>query len=599
MQPFHFLTRKTCIKTLKTKILQLNYCTVFCFVSTVSTILFAIQIIENQNFVPENCYNYCKLYKQAVHTFHQSQWQTNPFFHIPLRCHVLPYCPMTRPVSPDFHAAVAELCSSDWAPGGIHVPSEQSVYVLRALLPASRTDEGRAALGAFPGAINGLASLLTLSRHGDLNTTLSDLGIRVLRNLCARSPTNQARIADCRIHVLVLERITALLDEEDSEINVEQGVCQLPFFGFAVEFLVNFVTCNTDNANAVWTYAFPTLLERLLRCENHAAASAAAALVHNCIAIVPDRMSDLVKIWSGKDGNKSITGTLVQQLRKESEAENGGETFSWSYMIIRRLIGASLVSSCFEALGPTMEVLTTSSRHKFSEDQETLLQFLEASASKTAESAVDDDANAIIFPESSLLFFGTLMEAAFFQKDGTMLRISSSIVGSVILISEDSVTLENLRLSCVKIAVHVLQALKSDKNGMHDGSSHDDETRVVFEGNTPMSGLRGVMIRTIAICCDLCKKAQDSVRKLQGLPFILNALSYESDSSTNPFLREWAILAVRNLTLGNTENAKEISSYELVGMQSDTEFLEKTGLEPFVDPKTGRPRLRVKDGGGD
>lgn len=517
---------------------------------------------------------------------------------------------MTKPEPLSFDSAVAHLCSDEWAPTGTHVATRQSDEVLRALLPASRTDEGRAALGAAPGAIEHLVCVLMDPLV--FYEKLGELAVRVLRNICARSVPNQGRTAQCGAHDLVLDCIAKRFDFCDTEgaggetaavRRVELGDdedhhrMRLPFFGFAVEFLVNFVTCNVDNAELVWRKAFPGTLEKLLECDNHAAASAAAALVHNCIAIVPDRMTDIVKIWSEADGaGKSLTRSLIQQMKNVGENPENVEKFSWSFMIIRRLIGASLLENSFEALGPSLDRITSSSTG-FSDHQETFLQILEAASSKSAETpdTNEDDISEIVIPENSLGFFGDLFEAAMVKKNGDVLRTTGSIVGSVLLVCQDSTKLDDLRLRSVKVAVKVLHALAGNENGVGDTavrSSSDDTAKI--DNIASLSGLRGAMIRTIAICCDLSKAAQDSVRKLQGIPIVLSALSYEKDSTKNPFLREWAILAVRNMTLGNEENAKEISSYELAGVQNDSELLEKTGLEAFMDEGTGRPRLRVK-----
>lgn len=508
---------------------------------------------------------------------------------------------MTRSALPGFDTAIAQLCSSEWAPSGTHVATCNSTDVLKALLPASRTDEGREALGSSPGAIENLVCVLRdpLVFHEQLG----ELAIRLLRNMCARSPANQTRAAECRAHELILDCIAQRFRFSDEhggaeafavrrmEVadDVDHHRMKLPFFGFAVEFMVNFVTGNAGNAESIWQRAFPRILQKLLTSQNHAAASAAAALVHNCIAVVPERMKDVVTKWSGADGDRnSLTVSLLQQLKMEKGDDKEDEKFSWTFMIIRRLIGASLLKECFEVLGPSVGDILASSQ-SFSENQQVLLHLLEASASRSAEVSPGKDVG-IEIPQSSLPFFGELLEAALFMKDGNMLQILGSTIASAVILSEDSAQLEELRLQTVKTAVNVLHALASHATPGANGVPESDIN--LADMDAPV-GLRAMMIRAIAICCDSYKKAQDSVRNLQGLPVVLNALSYEKDVSLNPFLREWAILAVRNLTFGNPENAQEITGYELMGIQNDTEFLEKTGLEAFMDPESGRPKLRM------
>ncbi|CAN8076420.1 unnamed protein product [Agarophyton chilense] len=508
----------------------------------------------------------------------------------------------------DFDTAVSQLCSKEWAPSGTHVATRHSDNVLRALLPASRTDKGRVDLGASPNAIEHLVCVLRdpLAFH----ERLGELAVRLLRNLCARSPSNQLRAAHCGAQDLVLqcietrfqiaaERLSGgdplamrrVLDTDQPP--TQHSNMRLPFFGFAVEFLVNFVTCNATNAEMVWKKAFPSLIEKLLECENHAAAAAAAALVHNCIAVVPHRMADIVKIWESEEGSgKSFTEALVRQLQKEADSNDEEERFSWSFMIIRRLIGASLLQHCFDALGPSLSDVASKPK-SFSASQLVLLKVLDASVSKSAETAAESTLSGITIPSSSLLFFADLIEAAFLKREGDVLHIAASIIGSVVIITEDSDLLEQLRVRSVKVAVHVLQALSARQQAGANGTTEGQIPQFTVNGVSSAVGLRGVMMRVVAICCDECKPAQDSVRKLMGIPVVLNALSYEDDVNKNPYLREWAVLAVRNLTCGNAANAKDISSYELMGLRNDKELLEKTGLEAFMG-EDGKPRLRVR-----
>lgn len=513
---------------------------------------------------------------------------------------------MTISEPPSYESAVVSLCSDDWAPNGTHVATRHSDEILRALLPASRTEEGRAALGSMPRVIEHLVCVLRdpLVFHEKLGS----LAIRLLRNVCARSMANQARIAQCSAHELVLDCIDKRFDFCDVEGSgvdaaalkrVEQisdedhHRMRLPFFGFAVEFLVNFVTCNADNAELVWRRAFPNTLEKLLECDNPAAASAAAALVHNCIAMEPNRMNDIVRMWSKTDmEGKSLAMSILQQMKNAGDNDADDERFSWSFMIIRRLIGASLLENCFEALGPSLASILRSSVISFSEAQETFLQIIDAAAGKSAERPAEDDVGGIVFPVDTLTFLAELIEASLFKKNGNVLRTVGNIVASVIIITEDCLELNDLRLRSARVAVNVLHAIFRAESGTTENGTGADSSLIM--DSTSVLGLRAVMIRCIAICCDLSKDAQDSVRKLRGIPLVLSALSYEKNAAHNPFLREWAILAIRNLTLANPENAREISSYELAGIQQDTELLEKTGLEAYMDPETGRPKLRIR-----
>lgn len=511
----------------------------------------------------------------------------------------------------DHDAAMAALCSNEWA-AGAHAATRGRDEVLKALLPATRTDAGRAAFGAAPRAIAHVATVLRdpLVFHERAGA----LAMRLLRNLCARSPANQARVREAGAHTLVVACIEKRLDfcddprpgeDADSlavrrvEGDGEHGRLRHPFFGFAVEFLCNFATCNEQNAQLVWSCAFPRLLGELLDCDNPAAASAAAALVHNCIAIVPERMNDVVKIWEQQDGQgSSLTRSLLQNVRNskdESETPSSFDSFSWSIMVLCRLVSGGLVESAFSAIGPSLTQLTASTDVEFSAHQDTLLHVLDAATSKTAETSADaDGSTGLVIPDSSLPFFAELLETALLKQSGDVLRTAASIAGSIILLCPDSVALNRFRMTTVKVAVSILKGIAERSHSTINIPAESTDSRGVYGDSASLTNLRGIMIRAIALACDRYVPAQNSVRNLQGIPGVLSALSYEKDLKANPFLREWAVIAIRNLTLGNTKNSSEIAGYELADVRADPEFLEKAGLEAFMDKEHNRPRLRVK-----
>lgn len=507
---------------------------------------------------------------------------------------------MPQPEKLSFDDAIVELCSKEWVTAQSGTRRQEEV--LLALLPASRNQEGRLALGASPGAIKNLCAVLN-----EPLIFLEDVGsvaVRLLRNLCARSHPNQLRAAEAAAHLRVFECIERRLEFYDDGTNgdihqmpaamrrVEDGIdgedhsrLRMPFFGFAVEFLCNFVTCNAQNAALVWNRAFPKLFSKLLECDNRAASSAAAALVHNCIAVLPERMSDIVKIWQDSEGEgRSLAQSLLQQVRIPDDGDNAEEfeKFSWSYLVIKRLIEAGLLGEAFKALGPPLQDVLKDTEVDFSSDQETLLGVLEAAIGKSAEIPTRESDTDITVPEESLPFFSELLEVSLQKRNGNVLRLTLSTTGSIIILCSESSKLTSLKITCIKAAVERLKQLTQ--------SAHATESSKSMQ----TSGLRASAIRAIALSCDRYRAGQELVRDLEGIPLVLNALSYEKDPAVNPFLREWAIIAVRNLCLDNEQNANEISSYELHDISKDNEFLQRAGLEAFVDDTSGQRRVRIR-----
>jgi hypothetical protein len=505
----------------------------------------------------------------------------------------------------EFEDALRYISSEEWVSGSAR-DERLRKCVLKTLLPASRTAEGRATIGASPHAIEGISSIL---REPSLcMQPVGSLSMRLLRNLCARSPPNQHRAATARVHDIVLDSIqpyvaaasaksgedkrgdapggdgTCAADDERSESSRPEIY---PFVATAVEFLCNFATGNAENADLIWKRAFPETMFLILESSDPAVVSAGTALLHNCIAATPQRASDLVCVWNEVDGKgRSFAELLISRLHAESGASETEEleTFSWSFMVVRRLVSVGLLREVFNAVGPTLEMIRTQCGVSVSPYQTTLLCVLDAAISKYAENERRADAMFEI-PDSSMPFFTQLIVVSWAIRDGTSLRLSFSIAGSVMLLMPSFEFLRDFKLQCTTVAVNVLKDMHEHARGVP--ATDGDEWNSYI-------GLRGAAVRLIALSCDRDEEMQDLVRTSDGLVAVLSALSYEKDTSINPFLREWAVMAVRNLCLGNAKNADVINMLELVDVQTNKDVLERAGLEAFMDSSSGRPRLRVR-----
>ncbi|KAJ6819593.1 putative ataxin-10 [Iris pallida] len=103
----------------------------------------------------------------------------------------------------------------------------------------------------------------------------------------------------------------------------------------------------------------------------------------------------------------------------------------------------------------------------------------------------------------------------------------------------------------------------------------------------PYEGFRRDVVSVIANCLHRRKRAQDEVRERSGI-FLLMQQCVVDDG--NPFLREWGLLAIRNLLEGNAENQREVSELQLQG-PVDTPEITGLGLKVEVDEKSGRAKL--------
>lgn len=103
----------------------------------------------------------------------------------------------------------------------------------------------------------------------------------------------------------------------------------------------------------------------------------------------------------------------------------------------------------------------------------------------------------------------------------------------------------------------------------------------------PYIGYRRDLVAVIANCLHRRKKVQDEIRQLDGIMLLLQQCVIDED---NPYLREWGLLAVKNLLEENEENQTEVSELE---MQKPviTPEIANIGLKVEIDKETGRPKL--------
>lgn len=88
-------------------------------------------------------------------------------------------------------------------------------------------------------------------------------------------------------------------------------------------------------------------------------------------------------------------------------------------------------------------------------------------------------------------------------------------------------------------------------------------------------GLKSHLIRLIGNMCYKNRDNQDKVSEMDGIPLILDSCSPDD---RNPFLTQWVVYAIRNLTEDNSQNQDLIAKMEEQGL-ADTSLLKKMGFE--------------------
>ena len=95
-----------------------------------------------------------------------------------------------------------------------------------------------------------------------------------------------------------------------------------------------------------------------------------------------------------------------------------------------------------------------------------------------------------------------------------------------------------------------------------------------------MYGLKRDLVRVLGNMCYRDRESQEAVREAEAIPLILACTNVDE---ANPFAKEWAILAVRNLCENNVENQAVIARLQPQAVQSVPPEMQQRGVGVQLD----------------
>uniref|UniRef100_A0A670XU10 Ataxin-10 n=1 Tax=Pseudonaja textilis TaxID=8673 RepID=A0A670XU10_PSETE len=363
--------------------------------------------------------------------------------------------------------------------------------------------------------------------HLDSRLQLVSECFRCLRNACAHCANNQnvmrsLGLIDASIHVIqLLQKL-----ESDLESHLTAFRCSLQLLG-------NIATGNRDSQNSIWKLAFPSLF---LNCLNHQDEK----IIDYCsmvlfVCLNPERTRQLQE-----QNNLKIALRVFQTSRRCPELK-------WTYVLL------TLPFSLFSRAS-----------------------LLELILSEMKESSV------LIGEEMA-----TFLAASFEEKSQSVLRLVSAtndeealvairLLDVLCEVTSNPEELQHLQAcpGLLEVAISLLKLVhlagKQTTNIFTTTYSTEQE-----EISHPAMGFKSHLIRLIGNLCYRNKGNQDKVYELNGIPLILDNCSIDDN---NPFINQWAVYAIRNLTEENKKNQEFIARMEQQG-PADNPVLESLGLK--------------------
>nr|XP_035129207.2 ataxin-10 isoform X2 [Callithrix jacchus] len=344
---------------------------------------------------------------------------------------------------------------------------------------------------------------------------------RCLRNACIECSVNQNSIRNLDTIGVAVDLILLF-----RELRVEQESL-LTAFRCGLQFLGNIASRNEDSQSIVWVHAFPELF---LSCLNH-----------------PDK-----------------------------------KIVAYSSMILFTSLNHERMKELEENLNIAIDVIDAYQRHPESEWPVTLLDLMIAKL--TSEEPLTKDDIPVF------LHHAELVASTFVDQCKTVLRLASEeppddeeALATIRLLDVlCEMTANTELLGYLQVFPGLLERVIDLLRMIHVAAK---ETTNVFstcgcvraEGDISnvADGFKSHLIRLIGNLCYKNKDNQDKVNELDGIPLILDNCSV---SDSNPFLTQWVIYAIRNLTEDNSQNQDVIAKMEEQGL-ADPSLLKQMGFE--------------------
>eukprot|EP01114_Cavostelium_apophysatum_P024527 TRINITY_DN9627_c0_g1_i3.p1 TRINITY_DN9627_c0_g1~~TRINITY_DN9627_c0_g1_i3.p1 ORF type:complete len:496 (+),score=125.63 TRINITY_DN9627_c0_g1_i3:83-1570(+) len=401
-------------------------------------------------------------------------------------------------------------------------------------------------------------------------TNHGSLLLRMLRNMCAnnRVVQNQLRESDASpvvldlLHVLS-KRVSESEEDEDQELLVRS----------AVTFLINFATANEANQSLLWEQLNSseeglTLLYRLVSLEDATTVGNVCLLIHNLTGNSSARRS-----WLFAD-SKSMR-VLIHSVNADNEA------FQWIYFIMQNMLKDDALEDVYNSLSPGED--------KMSDEQFSLLNVLDGVLAETESDGRKTSMNDLVKPNTCKLigrvfyeFYSLSMQQMFKNTEGKeeigevstsdrgpevtrmLLEIIGNITSSKQVIQTDFRAIF-LQENVLRVAVSLLdQVWKREQQT-------DTKEKDLPKSDLPAFSIKHELIRIIGNMCCSHIPCQDEVRKLEGIPLLLNQCRVDE---RHPFAMQWALLAIKHVCEGNEANKDVIRGLKMEGVASNPELAE-------------------------
>ncbi|XP_078529953.1 ataxin-10-like isoform X2 [Lissotriton helveticus] len=390
---------------------------------------------------------------------------------------------------------------------------------------------------------------------GDLDKWLQVTSecFRCQRNACVQCAKNQCTMRnlgfiDKSIYLIQLLQGMQVAQDESCLTAVRCGL----------QFLGNIASGNGDSQNSIWKCAFPDLFLTCLKHKDDKVMSYGSMVLFTCLD--SDKVVELLE----DEKNLELAVGVIAAYRKLPEIES-----EWTFLIVTNhfLKCPALVETMFAKLSNQERVT-----------------FLEMTLSKISDE--DPGTNS----DRDLRELSEFLARCFQEKCKAVLKLAlrtntedeEALVVIRLLDVLCQLTSNSEQLHCLQNCPSLLETVIEILRLTHLAGKQTNNIftaahsmSMVEDISHPAVGFKAHLIRLIGNLCYKNKENQNKIHQLDGIPLILDNCSIDDN---NPFLNQWAVYAIRNLTEQNEENQAIIAQMERQGL-ADGSLLRSMGME--------------------
>ncbi|KAL7998471.1 putative armadillo-like helical, Ataxin-10 domain-containing protein [Plasmopara halstedii] len=428
---------------------------------------------------------------------------------------------------------------------------------------------------------------------------------RFLRNACAACTNNQ----NACLNVGVLKQAHEVVMHCCHWVDVEDETLKTEIILLAqvvLQFCVNGVAKNVKNQEVIWMLFFPDKFQKILvECHRHRKVIAfTVALMLNCFNLDSSVATEIERIVARRVDLVCARNLLITILHrciqgpfKSSESsvsvisvphiDDQDPAFDWICMLFGVLFNDGRTKHLYTAVGAHILSQLWS---RVTPEQLILLRMFRMWAISTLNSTCikqqQPPPGIFEFVKSTWLYIVTEGdEDRPIEGDEVRKKVWIGLENDAKLMLLD--VFGELTVDYAKIspdgATDLLQSLVKELHRVWKRERTEDRRHIgstLQSSNDEPWGYRSALIRVIGNLCYRQKEHQDFIRENGYLSLFLNHCNVDE---TNPMIREWSLVALRNLCEQNVDNQKFIEALRPQGIDEDSNVaLEKANMHADI-----------------